>query len=129
MSSGRDRTHRWLPRPKGQPGPPFLPRVGQLYLIDTIFYSFRHDPAPERPAVVIGVPTAGMAHRPIQLVTRTSKPVAGVGHPADHSLGCDLDGVFSDFVQVEQQMWRPENVKCLGVLPEPYLRQVLARFS
>ena len=37
--------------------------------------------------------------------------------------------MFSDLVSVEQQLWRPQNVHCLGVLPEPYLSQVLRRFS
>jgi len=32
-------------------------------------------------------------------------------------------------VSVEQQLWRPQNVECLGVLPEPFLSDVLRRFS
>jgi len=45
------------------------------------------------------------------------------------SLGCDRDGVFSDLVSIEQQLWTPQNVECLGVLPEPFLSDVLRRFS
>ncbi|MCU1694675.1 MAG: hypothetical protein JWR34_738 [Mycobacterium sp.] len=127
MSRERERSHRWLADPKGPPGKPFLPQFGQLYMVNTLIYGI--DPAPERPAVVIGVPADGMAHRPIQLATRSSQSVAGVKHPADLALGCDLDGVFSNFVQVEQQLWRPENVRCLGALPEPYLTLVVERFS
>jgi hypothetical protein len=45
------------------------------------------------------------------------------------SLKLDRNGVFSDLVSVEQQLWRPENVEYLGVLPEPFLSDVLRRFS
>lgn len=129
MSRGGDRSHAWLARTKGESGEPFLPKVGELYLVNTIIYTFGHDPAAERPAVVISVPPVLTSHSPIQLVTRTSKRVAGIRHPADKSLRCDRDGVFSDLVSVEQQLWRPQNVECLGVLPEPFLSDVLRRFS
>jgi hypothetical protein len=127
MSYGGDRSCAWLARKKS--GEPFLPKVGELYLVSTIIYSFGHAPAADRPAVVISVPAELASHSPIQLVTRTSKPVPGVTHPADTSLKCDRDGVFSDLVSVEQQLWRPENVDYLGVLPELFLSDVLRRFS
>ncbi len=129
MSRGGGRSHAWLARKKGESGEPFLPKVGELYLVSTIIYSFGHDPAADRPAVVICVPPERASHSPIQLVTRTSNPVPGVPHPADMSLGCDRDGVFSDLVSIEQQLWTPQNVECLGVLPEPFLSDVLRRFS
>lgn len=52
-------------------------------------------------------------------------------HPADRKLSphLDKDGVFSDLTQIEQQLWRPENVIRLGELPEPYLARVLGRFA
>lgn len=129
MSHGGDRSHAWLARDQGEPGEPFLPKVGELYVVNTIIYSFGNDPAAARRAVVLTVPPTGVTHSPIQIVTRTSKRAPGVPHPADLSLSCDLNGVFSDLASVEQQLWRPENVKYLGVLPEPYLAQVLRRFS
>lgn len=129
MSRGGGRSHAWLPRKKGEPGEPFLPKVGELYLVSTMIYSFGNDPAADRPAVVINVPPELASHSPIQLVTRTSKHVPGVSHPADRSLQCDRDGVFSDLVSVERQLWRPQNVQCLGLLPEPFLSAVLSRFS
>ncbi len=129
MSSGGGRSHAWLPRRKGEPGEPFLPKLGELYLVNTIIYSIGHDPAADRPVVVICVPPEPASRSPIQIVTRTSKPVPGVRHPADVSLKLNRSGVFSDLVSVEQQLWRPENVECLGVLPEPFLSNVLRRFS
>ena len=128
MSRG-GRSHAWLSREKGEPGAPFLPKVGELYLVSTMIYSFGHDPAADRRSVVITVPPEPESRSPIQIVTRTSKAVPGVRHPADRLLSCDLDGVFSDLVSVEQQLWRPENVALLGVLPDPYLADVLGRFS
>jgi hypothetical protein len=130
MARGGDRSHAWLSQKKGEPGEPFLPKVGELYLVSTIIYTFGYDPAADRPAVVICVPPTPASRSPVQLVTRTSKAAAaGVKHPADQSLGLDRDGVFSDLVSVEQQLWRPQNIKCLGVLPEPFLSYVLERFS
>jgi hypothetical protein len=52
----------------------------------------------------------------------------GIRHPADRSLTLDRDGTFSSLESAEQQLWKPENVELLGVLPEPYLNQVIARF-
>jgi hypothetical protein len=129
MSRGGDRSHAWLARLNGESGEPFLPKVGELYRVNTIIYTFGHDPAAARRAVVITVPPEPASHSPIQLVTRTSKHVAGIRHPADMSLRCDRDGVFSDLVSVEQQLWKPQNVEWLGVLPEPFLTDVLRRFS
>ncbi|MEV4323101.1 hypothetical protein AB0J37_12795 [Microbispora rosea] len=129
MSRGDRRSHAWLARKKGDSGEPFLPKTGQLYLVNTIIYSFGHDPAADRPAVVVTVPPDPASRSPIQLVTRTSKRVAGVPHPADLSLKCDRAGVFSDLVSVEQQLWTPENVEYIGDLPDLYLELVLGRFT
>jgi hypothetical protein len=129
MSRSAGRSHAWLSRPKGESGDPFLPTVGELYLVNTTIYSIGYDPAADRPAVVICVPPEPPSRSPIRLVTRTSKSVPGVPHPADVALRLNLDGVFSDLVSVERQMWRPENVEYLGVLPEPFLSKVLERFS
>jgi hypothetical protein len=128
MARSGGRSHAWLSQKKGQPGEPFLPEVGELYLVSTIVYMCGYDPAADRPAVVIGVPAEPASRSPIQLVTRTSKAVPGVKHPADASLELDRDGVFSDLVSVEQQLWSPQNVRRLGVLPEPFLSDVLRRF-
>jgi hypothetical protein len=136
MSHVDGRPHAWLARRAGESGEPFLPRVGALYRVDTTIFTFGNDPAAKRRAVVIAVPPVTVSRSPIRLVTRTSKlvtraskPVAGIRHPADPSLKCDKDGVFSDLASVEQQLWRPENVEYLGILPEPFLSKVLERFS
>jgi hypothetical protein len=129
MSQGQRRTHGWLSRLQGESGEPFLPQVGELYLINTRI-CFGFDPAADRPAVVLCVPPDRTSRSPIQLVTRTSQPVSGgVTHPADKALQLDRDGTFSDLVSVEQQLWRSPNVRLLGLLPEPYLSLVVRRFS
>lgn len=100
-----------------------------MYQINTIIFSFRHDPAPERPAVVLEVPPEGST-LPIRVVTRTSDgEVPGVKHPLDPDLHLDKDGVFSDLVTIEQELWRPGNVELLGELAEPYWSEVGERFS
>lgn len=126
---GQGRRHALLPRDKGPLGPPFLPKAGELYLVETTIYTLGGDPAADRPAVVITVPAGLGPKSPIQIVTRTSQNVPGVEHPADISIGCDRDGVFSDLASVEQQLWRPGNVLFLGPLPDPYWSMVLERFS
>jgi hypothetical protein len=120
------RSHAWLSRLSAEAGGPFLPKVGELYLVKTIIYS-ACDPAADRPVVVVFVPPASVPHSTIRIFTRTSKDVAGIKHPADLGLGCERDGVFSNFESVEQQLWIPQNVKRLGVLGEPYLARVLER--
>jgi hypothetical protein len=126
MANDRRRSHALLSQLGGEQGAPFLPEVGQLYLVRTIIYGY--DPAADRRAVVICVPS--VPHSPVRIVTRTSQQTApGVPHPADLALQCDLDGVFSNPASVEQQLWRPENVKLLGVLTDLYLTKVLERFS
>lgn len=122
----RRNTHALLPPDFGPPGPPFLPQVGQVYLVRTLIY-WSSDPAAARPSVIFSVPALAFAR--IQLVTRTTKSVKGVEHKADPALGLDRDGVFADFVSVEQQLWRPNNVKLLGVLPQQVLEDVLAWFA
>lgn len=126
--SGRGSRHALLPVSKGASTVPFVPLVGELYLISTAVFTFGFtDPAADRRAVVISVAagTGGV----IQVVTRTSDLEApGVRHPKDMSLGCDRDGVFSDLGSVERQFWTPVNVKPLGVLPDPFLADVKARY-
>jgi hypothetical protein len=129
MPRGDGRLHAWLAPVLGQPGEPFLPKVGEVYRVNTIIYLLGNDPAAARPAVVIEVPLEGVSHSPIRIVTRTSKRAPGVPHPADNSLQLDRDGVFSDLISVERQLWRSENVELLGVLPEPYMCAVQGRFS
>ncbi|MFD6662548.1 hypothetical protein ACFWDK_09285 [Micromonospora chalcea] len=131
MSNHGRRSHAWLAKAKGAAGEPFLPKVGELYLITTTIFTLGNDPGASRPAVVIVVPAEPGSRFPIQVVTRTSQKVAGVPHPADRNLSSylDKDGMFSDLTSVEQQLWRPENVKRLGELPEPYLSRVLRRFT
>jgi hypothetical protein len=129
MSRG-GRSHAWLPKKKGEPGEPFLPVVGQVYLVNTNIFTLGNDPAAARPAVVVAVPADPGSRFPIALATRTSKPVpGGVKHPADPALKLEYDGVFADSASVEQQLWRPENVVLRGTLPEPYLSDVLRRFT
>jgi hypothetical protein len=129
LSRPRRRAHTLLPRPKGAVGDPYLPKLGELYLVETRIFSLGSDPAADRPVVVIGLPPGPKSMSPIQVVTRTSQVVPGITHPADLGLGCNKDGVFADLASIEQQLWRPENVLLLGVLPYPYLSLVLERFS
>lgn len=142
----RPRDHAWLAREMQRPGgaQPVrapghdarlgptshpLPIVGELYQVNTMIFTLGSDRAPERPAVVVSIPPISAAHFPIQLVTRTSKPVAGVKHPMDPNLELDRDGVFADLASVEPVLWLPSNVRYLGVLSDPFLGEVLRRFG
>lgn len=126
MAKQGGRTHALLSHIGGGQGDPFLPKVGQMYLVDTLCY-FGDDPAAARPAVVFEVPP--VAHSPVRIITRTHQlEVPGVQHPADKSAGCNLPGVFSDLRTVEQSLWRSPNVELIGELVSPYLEQILDRF-
>lgn len=97
--------------------------MGAVYQVNTLIYS-SHDPAPERPAVVVAVPA--VAHGRIQIVTRTSEAVeGGVTHPPDPLLGLDRDGYFVGLNSVDQQLWTAASVRYLGLLPDPYLADIL----
>jgi hypothetical protein len=126
--TSQGRSHALLAKLKAEQGEPFLPKVGELYLINTDIYWIGTDPAAARPAVVVCVPPPSVKHSPIRVVTRTSQKVQGVPHPADRTLRCDRDGVFSRPVSVEQHMWTRRNVELLGELGDPYLTQVMERF-
>jgi hypothetical protein len=117
-----------LAKMKGAPGAPFLPRVGELYRVRTLIYSST-DKAAVRPAVVLCVPPNLMPSSWIQVVTRSTQDVPGVKHPADNSLGLNSNGTFSRVMSIEAKLWQPGDVEPLGVLPEPYWSQVMARFS
>jgi hypothetical protein len=113
--SGGKRGHALLPPPFDPPGPPFLPTAGEIYWVTSLLYH-SNDPAPARPAVVLEVPALASAR--IRIVTRTSKSVPGVKHPAAPSRGLNLDGVFSDLWSVERHLWCPQNVKLCARLDE-----------
>ena len=102
------------------------PQVGQLYLVDTIIYALGTDPAADRRAVVITVPPGpgSKSPNPGRRPARRRRPQEW-RIPAT-SASVTRNGVFSDLVSVEQQLWRPGNVLLLGVLPEPYLSRVLS---
>jgi hypothetical protein len=123
---GTKRGHALLAPNFGPPGPPFLPKEGEVYWVRTLLYSST-DPAAKRPAVVLQVPALASAR--IQLVTRTSGSPAGVAHPADSSLGLEVAGVFSDLVSVERSAWCPHNVHLCGQLGEPAWTRVQEQFS
>lgn len=128
MSGGQRKRHHVLAPDFGPFGEPALPAVGELYLVRTLLYSST-DPAAARRAVVVQVPPAPSPAARIRIATRTSDmSAAGVPHPQDLSIGCDLDGVFSDAGSCTASSWRPGNVKILGVLPEPFLTRVLEWF-
>ena len=129
MSRPQRRPHALLPRFKGDLGEPFIPKFGELYLVETRIVGYGTDPAADRPAVVISLPPGPESKSPIQVVTRTSQAVPGVQHPADVDLRLNKDGVFADLASIEQQLWRPGNVLLLGVLADPYLTLVQERFS
>jgi hypothetical protein len=108
------------------PGPPFLPAEGEVYWVVSLLY-YSKDPAPARPAIVLAVPALASAR--IRIVTRTSELVSGVKHPADASLGLDVDGVFSKPMSVERSMWCPQHVKRCGRLDEITWKAIQERFD
>jgi hypothetical protein len=110
----------------GPPGPPFLPNIGDVYMVAPLLYS-SNDPEPMRPAVVIEVPARPDAR--IRIVTRTSelyKP--GVRHGVAPQLGLDRAGMWSNLESVERSLWCPQSVRWKGPLERAVFEEVLERF-
>lgn len=106
---------------------PFLPQVGQIFLVRTIIVqpADKHD---TRPMVVVASPTDLLGR--ISLVTRTSQTESahGIFHPKNRLVGLNKDGVFSRLSSTEAQLWTPRNVALLGPLEPAYLVAVIDRF-
>jgi hypothetical protein len=129
MGSNQRRRHALLAPDLGPYGPPYLPVVGELYLVRTLLYSSA-DPAPARRAIVVGVPSALTPTARVRLVTRTSDmTVPGFRHDRDMTVGCNLDGVFSDPVSCLASSWRPGDVKLLGLLTHGMVDSLLEWLS
>jgi len=129
MTGERRRPHALLAPDLGPAGRPFVPKVGELYLVRTLLYSSA-DKAAARRAAVCSVPDVIAVASRIQLVTRTSDTtVPGVKHERGLSVSCDRPGVFSNLVSCLASSWRSGDVKLLGVLPAQLVDELLARFS
>jgi mRNA-degrading endonuclease toxin of MazEF toxin-antitoxin module len=83
-----------------------------------------NDPKGRRPVVVV----QEVRYDLVQVITRTSDVgVKGVLHPADDSLGLSKPGVFSmrHLRSIEDRHFHGDTVEYLGMLGDPYLRQVI----
>lgn len=106
---------------------PFLPRVGELFLVRTVLF-WSPDQHDNRPVVVFEVPPGQFDQ--IAIVTRTTqKGVPGIWHDRQPSLGLSQPGTFSRYARVERASWTPDNVRLLGRLDPETLRKVLGRFA
>jgi hypothetical protein len=68
----------------------------------------------------------------VMVITRTTEPgVRGVPHPPDRAMGLNKPGVFAGrrLHSAEARLFRPPQVDYVGVLPEPYLSQVLRLYE
>ena len=111
----------------GQPGPPSVPQVGDVFLVVPHLLYSSTDPASVRPAVVVEVP--GHIDARIRIVTRTSDlRVGGIRHGVAPQLGLDRPGVWSSLVSVERSLWCPQAVSWKGRLESVILEDVLGRF-
>ena len=109
------------------PGPPFVPQVGDVFLVVPYLLYSSTDTASVRPAVVIEVPERIDAR--IRIVTRTSDlRVGGIRHGVAPQLGLDRPGVWSNLVSVERSLWCPQAARWKGPLESAILEDVLERF-
>ncbi len=77
MSRSAGRSHAWLPKKKGEPGEPFLPKVGELYRINTIIFTLGNDPA------AAGRPSSSRYRRPgVAIPDPGGHPNLTRGYPA-----------------------------------------------
>lgn len=105
---------------------PFLPTVGQVYLVATVLFQ-PPDKKPHRPFVVVDAPLTLRGR--ISVVARTTNTDAdGIAHGADPALGLSKDGVFALLKSVEAQEWTPRNALLYGELPPAVLQQIIRRW-
>ncbi|MFD4640758.1 hypothetical protein ACFWN2_25815 [Lentzea sp. NPDC058436] len=113
--------------PAANSHPSGVPRVGDMFWVDTTVYGGNKKPT--RPVVVVRVPNDVLPDALV--VTRTSMDeMQGrhVKHPADPGLALDRDGAFAKLYQrrIDVRFFAmPQYVRYQGQLPEPYLGQVL----
>src|SRR4051794_37021713 len=103
-----------------------LPSIGEVYwVLPWIFLD--GDPKEERPAVVVRPPRAPGDLVTVVERTSTRLELRGIAHPADPAMGLDRPGVWAHrFTRaVEERLFRPPNVRLVGVLASPYLDDVL----
>jgi hypothetical protein len=105
---------------------PFLPSLGQVYLVATALFQ-PPDKKPRRPFVVVDAPLTLRGR--IAVVARTTDTdVDGIAHGADPALNLDKDGVFAWLKSTEAQLWTPRNALLYGQLPPLVLQQVMRRW-
>ena len=106
---------------------PYLPEVGDLFLVSTVILD-AIDIHPRRPAVVIEVPVV-MSGR-IYVVTRTrDMDRSGVPHAPFPEADLYEHGVFAYLRSTEAILWRRSNVTYLERLDEGTLNKVLEWFA
>ena len=104
-----------------------LPVVGEIYWVDRELFDIDPtDRKPRRPAVVLQAPRDRLGR--LVLVKRTSQPgEVGIEHPADPSIGCNKEGIFSKryWGSIEAVQFVEPRATYAGLLPEPYLSNVI----
>lgn len=114
--------------PPGSAHPTGVPRVGDVYWLDTGCYG--HDKKPTRPAVVIRAAVPSLLDE-VAVLVRTSMGEFGtrhVKHPMDLSLGLDRDGIFPKVYRrlIDVRFFSMANFACFqGQLSEPYMSDIL----
>jgi hypothetical protein len=104
---------------------PFIPDMQMVYWVDTTILP-PGDPEPDRPAVVVLVPTSTVGT--VHVVTRSSTDPFGVPHARAPDLGLNKPGRFSRLQSVQCQLWTPGNVRSTGKLDAATFAAVRKRF-
>lgn len=88
---------------------PYEPDVRRVYWLRPPLLD-RHDPKPERPAVVVSAGTE------ITFVSRSSSATTGVFHRRDPEHGLTKDGRFTRVRTVPAILWTPGAARSLDLL-------------
>ena len=114
--------------PPGSAHPTGMPRVGDVYWLDT--GSYGQDKKPTRPAVVIRAAIPGLLDDVAVIVRTSMGEFTGrhVKHPVDLSIGLDRDGIFPKVYRrlVDVRFFSMATFASYqGQLPEPYMSDIL----
>ena len=92
---------------------PYIPDLRRIYWIDALLLD-PNDPKPERPVVVVKVPSS--TYGTVTMVTRSSTEKNGQWHSKHPMHGLAKEGWFTRLRVVSCELWTPESVRSSDLL-------------
>lgn len=92
---------------------PYIPDLRRIYWVDAVLLD-PDDPEPERPVVVVKVPSS--TYGTVTMVTRSSTEKNGQWHSKHPNHGLTKEGWFTRLRVVSCELWTPESARSCDLL-------------